>query len=80
MITYLKKLNKDSTSGPLGITVTHLLLAGHETHEALLLLTQAAFAGIHASSSAKYRPVALQEITHKLVTFTVASRLAELLF
>ena len=51
MITYLKKLNKDSTSGPLGITVTHLLLAGHETHEALLLLTQAAFAGIHASQS-----------------------------
>jgi hypothetical protein len=81
-----------STSGPLGITVEHLLYAIDETLEAFLLLTHATFAGTHAAeavigeirpfykSDEKFRPIALLEISHKLVTATVASRLSSRLF
>ena len=79
-----------STSGL--VTVEHLLYASDETLGAFLLLTHAAFAGINAAeaiigeirplhkSDEKFRPIALLEISHKLVTATIASRLSSLLF
>jgi hypothetical protein len=88
---HLKLMKTGSTSGPLGITVEHLLYASDKTLEVFLLLTHAAFAKIHAAeaviceirplhkSDEKFRHIALLEISHKLVTATVASRLSRLL-
>jgi hypothetical protein len=48
---HLRLTKKGSTSGPLGITVEHLLRASDETLGAFLLMTHAAFAGIHAAEA-----------------------------
>jgi hypothetical protein len=87
----LKRMKRGSTSGPLGVSVEHLIYATDEVLEVLIQLTAASFAGINGEtadtgeiiplfkSDSKFRPIVLLEVSHKVVTATVADRFSLLI-
>ena len=84
-------MKNGASSGTLGITVEHLLLAPKWILEIALILANISLMGIHApeavraavrplyKSDEKFRPIALMEVTHKLVMSEMADRVSTLI-